>query len=312
MKTINATCPECASDGFEIRLLKDESVGVVRCVACDRNYLLLDSEDYWFDVIQKGYPRVTRCSCKGTNFNLEFVYACHDDGDIEAVAIWSTCCFCGNRRRQLTVNIDYSPTQHLFLEPLKYCKTPRVFYDLKEITLYATKVDVARIADFLGTKGHCIFTCWLRERGEWVKRDLDLDCVKETIRYGDFPSQNDLFLRLYCWPQRSSMLESDLEGLKDENRFWKRNELIRISSPTHMRIGSVDALLYYLQFSNEYVENDQVILKSESFRKLTEELIEWLGIEFVAWRGKDCFDNRGEHIRVFGNRFISKNMTEIG
>jgi hypothetical protein len=66
VKTVHPSCPECQGIQFEIRVKKDEQVATAKCMNCDRHYLMLDSQDYWFDVIQRGYPRVSRCSCRGT------------------------------------------------------------------------------------------------------------------------------------------------------------------------------------------------------------------------------------------------------
>ncbi len=68
-ESADATCPACASLDFEIRALADEGLATVKCVACNRNYLLLDSEEYWFDAIQGGYPRLRKCLCGSSSFS---------------------------------------------------------------------------------------------------------------------------------------------------------------------------------------------------------------------------------------------------
>jgi len=88
--------------------------------------------------------------------------------------------------------------------------------------------------------------------------------------------------------------------------FWKRNEVLRIKSPIRMRIGNQVGLLYYLEFSNEFVVDGQVQPKSERFRRLTAALLDWLPTEFVSWRGKLCFDNPAENVRVFGEKFRAR------
>lgn len=56
---VELACPHCRSTRFEISVLKDEGVAAARCLKCNRNYLLLDSGDYWFDV-RLGVPELTR------------------------------------------------------------------------------------------------------------------------------------------------------------------------------------------------------------------------------------------------------------
>ncbi len=45
-KMIVARCPQCAGETFGLRLVKDEAVGVAKCLGCDRDFLILDSADY--------------------------------------------------------------------------------------------------------------------------------------------------------------------------------------------------------------------------------------------------------------------------
>jgi hypothetical protein len=70
--------------------------------------------------------------------------------------------------------------------------------------------------------------------------------------------------------------------------------------------------LYYLRFSNEYVQDERVVAKPRRFRRLTDQLVDWLQSEFVNWRGPNCFDNEQEHLRAFGNRYRSKAQKSRG
>jgi hypothetical protein len=73
-----------------------------------------------------------------------------------------------------------------------------------------------------------------------------------------------------------------------------------------MHFGKEEGLLYYIKYSNEYVEDDTVVQKRADFCAATGALLQWLDASFVSWRGKLCFDNAAEHLRLFGDRF-SKN-----
>ena len=133
MKSSSLKCLKCEHDEFELRVLRDEAVASARCLNCTADYLLLDSGDYWFDVIQKGYPRLTRCSCKIESFRLRIDYNFRDDGEIDYLVVQSICPACGKSRRQLEIDIKYGGTDHLFKRPLVPCKNPKIFYDLKDI-----------------------------------------------------------------------------------------------------------------------------------------------------------------------------------
>jgi hypothetical protein len=282
---------------FELRFLKDEGVATAKCLKCSGEFLLLDSEDHWFDTIQKGYPRVSRCSCKGTSFRLKCEYWFRDGGDVEGVEVWTICTGCGKSRRQISVDINYSGTEQLLREPLVPCKNPKILYDLRQLTLFLTRQDIARIVDYLGRVAGCMFVGWVHREKKWVREAVHLERAK-TIVLGE--TYMDLLA------SRSSVpLREDL-SLPEEDLYWKRTEVVRIKSPFTMVYGSGEGQLYYIQFSNEFVEDETIRKKSPEFRELTGKFVAWLEGEFVTWRGPGSFDNREEHLRLFGDRFTKK------
>ena len=296
-------CPKCGKKVFELRMLKDEGVAAVRCVACQRHFLLLDSADYWFDVIQQGYPRLARCTCKGESFRLSIAYEFRDDGDVRHVWVRSTCAGCGKEQRRLSIDIDYSPTKQLVKRPLVPCKNPEILYDLHELSLYARPADIVRAAEHLAERG-CSFAGVVRERDDWVLRKLTRDEAADVIaRKVSYLSH---YSQLYAFPGRPTATEAAISTAKKESSFWKRSEVIRISSPWSIHVGSRTGQHYYVHFSNEFVDGESVKRKSGRFRSLTADLVEWLGQEFVTWRGRDCFDNEQVHRRMFGNEFRAK------
>src|SRR4051812_32331218 len=127
--TADIRCPDCQGEEFELRLLKDEGVGTAKCLRCARDYLILDSADYWFDVIQQGYPRASRCACKSTSFGLRFEYSYRDGGEVRCIVVCSACSRCGKTKRQMHLEIDYGGTENLVRQPLAFCATPRILYD---------------------------------------------------------------------------------------------------------------------------------------------------------------------------------------
>ena len=64
---------EEGEDKFQIRLIKDEGVGLFT-TTLEKNYLILDSIDFWYDLIQKKYPSKTKCKCKNEWFFVRFDY----------------------------------------------------------------------------------------------------------------------------------------------------------------------------------------------------------------------------------------------
>jgi hypothetical protein len=160
--------------------LRDDAVASARCIKCAADYLLLDSKDYWFDVIQKGYPRLARCSCKNESFRLRIDYNIRDDGDVNYIQVHSICSACAKTRRQLDFEVDYGGTGHLLKKPLVPCKNPKVLYDLKDLNLLLTLPDMLHIVDHLGEQG-CAFLSNLRQADSWVPVRQKTAQAKATI-----------------------------------------------------------------------------------------------------------------------------------
>jgi hypothetical protein len=306
MKSIKVICPQCGGREFEIRVVKDEGIGAAHCVKCESSFLMLDSGDYWFDAIQRRYPPLSRCSCKGTAYGLAFAYSFRDDGDVKLVRVSSTCASCGSTSRKMSINIDYSPTNQLLEQPLQYCKNPKILYDLKELNLYVERKDVVGIARYLCDGAGCILAGCLRNENEWAIRQLGTNDLHRVIQEDRSLSNGSRFLWIYASPEAVTVPDAAVESRKREETFWKRHEIIRVSSPTRMHFASGEGLLYYIQFSNEFVENESAVPKSGHFRELTNKFLDWLGANFVSWRGKYCFDNQTEHNRIFGDIYHLK------
>jgi hypothetical protein len=183
--SVHLACPSCAGRGFELRVLKDEGLATVQCTKCRRNYLLLDSEDHWFDVIQSGYPRLSRCQCKAFYFGLRCDCRYTESGDVRSIGVWSTCSACDKTRRLMNLEIDYGDTEDLVKRPLRPCNNPKVLYDLQNLTLYVTRDDIARVVGFLGSQHSCAFVCGQRKQGEWTRDSLNGEETKSVTLQGD-------------------------------------------------------------------------------------------------------------------------------
>jgi Zn ribbon nucleic-acid-binding protein len=319
MKTVSPKCLKCQSDKFELRLLRDEAVASARCVSCSADYLLLDSKDYWFDVIQKGYPRVTRCSCKHESFRLRIDYNIRDDGDIDHIEIHSICVACGKTRRQLDFEVDYCGTDHLLKKPLVPCKNPKVLYDLKDLNLLLSLPDMLRIIDCLAEQG-CKFLSNVRRNDGWVAVLQNAAQAKATMA-------KSKYLFMYAMPDRVEVPKDQINTIKKEAAYWKRSEVIRIGSKSHVCTYQVAGyptsicycsepqthpsytelgLSFYINFSTEFVRGEKVRQKSEAFRNATASLLAMLQNQFVSWRSPYRFDNPDVNTRVFADRFKKK------
>jgi hypothetical protein len=291
--------------------MKIQAVATAHCVKCDQDYLLLDSKDYWFDVIQTGYPKISGCKqCKGKTFSLRCEYEYRESGDVRHIDVAHRCSSCGRTERLFETDIKYGGTDHLVTLPLTPCKNPKILYDLQELSLYAERRDLSRVVEFLASEHGCYFVVWVRRENKWVKCELPGEEAAALILQEPSPRGSVSFLMIYATPNRLDVPDSAVNTAEKEAVFWKRNEIVRISSPMNIVVnGSISnqpALLYYIRFSGDIVDDGKITKKSVGFQSLTSSLLAWLDSEFVSWRGPRCFDNATEHRRIFGDRFILK------
>ena len=294
--SVDLTCPSCAGASFEVHALKDEGLATVHCIGCNRDYLLLDSADHWFDAIQDGYPKPRKCGCKSASFHVRCDYAYRDDGDVRSVQVSTTCCSCRKTGRLLKVDVDYGDTESLVTDPLRYCANPKILYAFESLTLYVTRQEIAGLIDYLYVSHQCRFYTWLRTDGRWVKHVLDAAQTRNAV-------MQDRYFWIYASTRELDIPEMAVDSSASEDAFWKRHELIRISSATRIHSGGEEALLFYVKFANEHIDNGVVVRKSDAFADMTSDLLAWLKVHFVSWRGPRCFDNPHEHVRVFKDRF---------
>ena len=182
-----------------------------------------------------------------------------------------------------------------------------------------TLSDIVRIVDHLA-KERCEFLSHLRRGDTWVPVRQDAAEAKATIG-------TSKYLFIYAMPNHIEVPENQIDTNKKENVFWKRSEVIRIGSKSHVcttqfgdnqpgicycsdpqthALYTEIGLSFYIDFSNEFVRGDKIVSKSEGFRKVTASLLAMLASEFVSWRGLHCFDNPEVNVLAFGDRFRTK------
>ena len=290
------SCP-CGNRALELRPDKVNSVGLASCPECEKHYLLLDSGDYWYDVIQEKYPRKAKCRCGCTRFSVEMEYE-YRDNDIDIGFVWvrGLCSECGHRRKVLEIKIDYAPTENLLAKPLIPCAVPKLKYKLRCINGFWLQDDAVQLVSFLmeGLE----LSVWGESFRKPVKplRGLSLnDCRKlvkgagevYTLAFGG----GDL-------PQVRSKA-SEGEGL---DRLWRNHEFLVLHSPFRI-IYSEGGDMYRLDCATQFIREGRVVDKTKEFSDIVDKLEAWLANRFVTSRGKGCFDHPGEHRRLFGKKY---------
>jgi hypothetical protein len=119
----NIATDKC-EDEFQVRLHKKSGVGLLT-TKNENNYLILDSLNYWYELIQNEYPKKKKCNCKKEWFTIQFQYTIREDTeDIREINILTTCTNCNKAAKPRSIDINYSPTNHLLSNPLIYCDRP--------------------------------------------------------------------------------------------------------------------------------------------------------------------------------------------
>ncbi|MBR5121540.1 MAG: hypothetical protein IKU89_03230, partial [Oscillospiraceae bacterium] len=113
-------------DEFQIRYIRAEDVGIITSRS-DKSYFILDSNDYWYDLIQEQYPSKQKCSCKNDYFKVSFDYIPRKGtDDFKAVELTSQCTECGKIKKFARIDIDYSPSCQLYDSEITFCPQPNI------------------------------------------------------------------------------------------------------------------------------------------------------------------------------------------
>ena len=176
---------------FQIRFIRDENVGII-CTPTDKSYFLLDSADYWYDLIQEKYPPIMKCSCKNDRFNLTFEYTPREGTeDFQEINITCSCTVCQKVKRLPTIEIDYSPSSQLLDHPITFCKQPKIKYKTYSLMGYWSDDELLDIASYFLNKNLFVY-CW------YLMKTADQGGIASTA-FSLKQCQNPLIWGLYRW-----------------------------------------------------------------------------------------------------------------
>lgn len=288
MKSLVIGCEcKCGSQLFYLRLKREEQVGLLTCDA-GHHSLLLDSRDYWADVLPDGRPKQSRCRCGGTLFRVALKYEFRDDGEVRTVLIKPSCSYCGREPSSVCVEIKYAPTSDLVSKPLDPIDRPWFQPKRQQVTSFWLPADAERFATYLvSSLGARVFA----EDGIHDYRESRL----ENIEFHPELRRDLLFTNLHS-AEPMSQREPENAG-----------PFIRLTTPLHMHYGvpanmsDLDndvCLLHYIRYSEQVVHGTDLEAQPLSFLKFATDAREWLKTNFVSLRGKNTADNLQEHLRV--------------
>lgn len=257
---------------FQIRFIRDDNVGVLT-TRSGKSFLILDSIDYWYDLIQEKYPSKQKCRCKNDCFKLYFDYIPRlGTDDYRMIELYSCCTECGKQRMFAAVDIDYSPTTQLFEQPITYCEQPKIKYEVYSKGGYWKEEQFYQLIEFLTQKQLLIY-CWYWELQE--KRRYVCKFTAEELKEFFFEKRHK-YLNIYfsLEPLDELLVDespADEKGVYVARDIWRKGEIIKINHP--MLVAAVGAGNYYsMDFCSQYIERGEVKDKSEAFRQCAQDL----------------------------------------
>ncbi|RZJ53374.1 MAG: hypothetical protein EOO44_08710 [Flavobacterium sp.] len=287
------------SNEFQIRVLKEEGVGLLT-TRNEENYLILDSIDYWYDVIQDEYPKKKKCSCKNEWFNVVFHYIPREGtDDIREIGIVTTCTACSKVSKPVWIDIDYSPTEELIKNPIHFCEKPNIKYKLQKLSSYWSGDDLKNFLQFIFNDLKLNVYCWFSQHPE-NKRKFEKVSLEKAIQ---IITVNHRYLNFYFSAEELDTSDYTVPAYDNEayvkEGIWRRNEIIQLSAP--FRIMGY-GLLYCINFCNQYLDKGNAKDKSEQFEIITTKIQKWLKENFVTKRGKNCFDGQNAYDKLMARK----------
>lgn len=254
-------------DEFQIRFIRSEQVGVVS-TRSDKSWFLLDSQDFWYDLIQEEYPAKKRCRCKNDYFRLyfDFVPRIHTE-DYRAVELSACCTQCGKPKNLGTVEIDYSPSAQLFSHPLTFCPHPKLKYKTYAVQGCWTEEYLHALTAFLAGKMPFMYG-WYFDRADHKRyiRSITAEELNHFLCGGNF-------IRIFFSRKPLDIVPApeadDGRGAYVDDTIWRKQEVFMLKGPF---LVAGRGYFYSMVFCSEYIDRDgQVQAKSEAFSKLVQD-----------------------------------------
>jgi len=298
----NITAPNGANE-FQVRLLQSDGVGLLT-TRNEENYLILDSLDYWYDLIQDEYPKKKKCGCKNEWFYVLFNYITRQGtSDIREIKIVTTCTACNKISKPVSIDINYAPTDELINKPITFCEKPNIKYKFSELTSYWQGDNVKDFLAYIFHELKLNVYCWFltprdnKRYFEKVSFEKAIQIITVNHEYFNFYfSANELDTSKY-------IISAINDTLIVKDGIWRRDEIIQLSAPLVI-VGY--GLLYYINYCNQYIDKGQVADKPAKFEEITNEMKSWLKQKFITKRGKNCFDGQEAYEKLLAKQHAGK------
>jgi hypothetical protein len=271
----------CGERRFRVRVDRDEQVGLLTCAEGHHSFLL-DSHDYWDDVIQDHKPREHRCKCGGRDHGVHLDYELRENGAVRTIAVELRCVLCKHAVLAATFEIDYEPTDELISRPLEPCDEPWLTAKRTTVTALWIPKDLEDLLRYLGESelAHCYYAGF-----------------EERPRLA---SAAEICRALGSGPRDLYFSTSELDFPSGLDGCWKRMPVIHVSTPTTMGYRTGNGSLYYVEWANQLLVARRIVAQEAGLLELADRLEAWLRTRFTSARGKRTFDNHAEYHRLKG------------
>lgn len=271
----------CGDRTFAVRVDGDQQVGLLTC-AREHHSLLLDSRDYWEDVLQDGRPKQVTCRCKGRTFEveLEYTFRATEPPDVHFIEIQVRCVACKAERSAGTIEIDYSPTAELVERPLDPIEKPWLKGKHTVITGYWLEKDIPVVIQQMEALGALIYV-------EPWREPIALRSARDAVAVLGDGAYNLYFAA------------GPVEFPEQRRDCWKKLPVIHLGSPYRMVSETGEGTLYCLQWATERVVAGRAVAQDAALVALGKRVLAWLPTHFTyTGRCKRCFDNPQEAVRL--------------
>lgn len=257
-------------------MASDEQVGLLTCTS-GHHSLLLDSRDYWSDVLQSGRPKQVKCRCRESLFRVSLAYEFRDDGNVACVDVLLNCSACQRDKVGANFEINYYPTDGLLERPLDPIDNPWLKARQCQITSYWKAEDCERFASYMARNlGARIY------RGADPVDECTIDCI-------------EFYPELACDLYFTNIADAVLEPVRDP---YKKGPFLYLGSPIHMGLRWPESvLLHYIEYAEEILDGTEIIKQPESFLSFARQARDWLMQNYISKRGRNTADSPSEYQR---------------
>jgi hypothetical protein len=172
----------------------------------------------------------------------------------------------------MSLDIDYSPTDHLYRRPIIFCEKPKIIYAFSQLSAYWNADDLKHFLEFVFGELKPQVYCWFYKHPDNIRYFEKVTYEKAV----EIITVNHKYLSFFF-----SMHELDfgkmIAGAEERGTFFCH---------THARIW----LSFFHTVLRAHLDKGKVVDKSHAFRTLTARMEQWLATHFVTKRGKYCYD----------------------